>query len=266
MMFAHIKHAAIYTQNPGAMIAFYERILGMKRITTAVTEANRGHISDGLIGLAVLARRPGIPGGLDHFGFEVDDIELVLQRIRGKYPETIITKGLEKVPFAVFRSHDPAGAQFDISERTHEKVREGYKEDGWDQPRQFNHVVIRAAEPRQVAGFYQDVFELFEVKEPPLGDAVCLSDGKVRLLVLPTNNSSYISMRQGLDHIGFKVESLEEAKKDLEALATSAPASAPKDIGAGIFGHFTKKDMESCKIGQYALADPDGVLLDFSEN
>ena len=27
-MFAHIKHAAIYTQNPGAMIAFYEKILG----------------------------------------------------------------------------------------------------------------------------------------------------------------------------------------------------------------------------------------------
>ena len=265
-MFAHIKHAAIYTQNPGAMIAFYEKILAMKRITTAVTEANRGHISDGLIGLAVLARRPGIPGGLDHFGFEVDDIETVLQRIREKYPKTIITRGLEKVPFAVFRSHDPAGAQFDISERTHEKVREGYREDGWDQPRQFNHVVIRAAEPRQVAGFYRDVFELFEVKEPPLGDTVCLSDGKVRLLILPTNNSSYISMRQGLDHIGFKVESIAQAKQDLDALATSAPASAPKDIGAGIFGHYTKKDMDACKIGQYALADPDGVLLDFSEN
>jgi catechol 2,3-dioxygenase-like lactoylglutathione lyase family enzyme len=265
-MFAHIKHAAIYTQNPGAMITFYEKILGMKSITTAVTAANRGHISDGLIGLAVLARRPGIPAGLDHFGFEVDDIDTVLQRIRGKYPETIITKGLEKVPFAVFRSHDPAGAQFDISERTHAKVKEGYKEDGWDQPRQFNHLVIRAAEPKRVAQFYADVFELFEVKEPPLGDAVCLSDGKVRLLILPTNNSSYISMRQGLDHIGFKVESLAQAKQDLEALAASAPASAPKDVGGGIFGHFTRKDMEACRIGRHAVADPDGVLLDFSEN
>ena len=87
--------------------------------------------------------------------------------------------------------------------------------------------MIRAAEPRQVAGFYQDVFELFEVKEPPLGDAVCLSDGKVRLLILPTNNSSYISMRQGLDHIGFKVESMEQAKKDLDALA---------DFRAGVGG------------------------------
>ena len=265
-MSAHIKHAAIYTQNPDTMITFYEKILGMRRITTAVTEANRGHISDGLIGLAVLARRPGIRAGLDHFGFEVDDIGTVLDRIRKNYPKTIITKGLERVPFAVFRSHDPAGAQFDISERTHSKVREGYKEDGWEQPRQFNHVVIRAVEPKQIADFYADIFELFEIKEPPLGDAICLSDGKVRLLILPTDDSSYISMRQGLDHIGFKVESLDQAKKDLEELATSAPASAAKDVGAGIFGHFTKKDMEACKIGQYALSDPDGVLLDFSEN
>src|SRR5678816_4565838 len=129
-MFAQIKHAAIYTQNPQSTITFYEKILGMKRITSAVTENNRGHISDGLIGLAVLARRPGIPAGLDHFGFEVEDIATVLDRIRKNYPATIITKGLERVPFAVFRSHDPAGAQFDISERTHEKVREGYTEDG----------------------------------------------------------------------------------------------------------------------------------------
>ncbi|MGH7874060.1 MAG: VOC family protein [Candidatus Binatia bacterium] len=266
-MFARIKHAAIYTQSPEATITFYEKLLGMKQIATAVMESNRrGHISDGIIGLAVLARRPGIPAGLDHFGFEVDDITTVLERIRKKYPTTIITKGLERVPFAVFRSHDPAGAQFDISERTHEKVREGYAEGGWDQPRQFNHVVIRATAPKQVADFYREVFELFEVKEPPLGDTVCLSDGKVRLLIQPTNDSSYLSMRQGLDHIGFKVESLEQAKQDLDELAATSPASAPRDIGAGIFGHITKKDMEACKIGQYALSDPDGVLLDLSES
>jgi catechol 2,3-dioxygenase-like lactoylglutathione lyase family enzyme len=266
MMFAQIKHAAIYTQHPDATIPFYEKILGMKRSTTAVLETNRGHLSDGLIGLAVLARRPGIPAGLDHFGFEVNDIDTVLERIKNKFPQTIITKGLEKVPFAVFRSHDPAGAQFDISERSHEKVREGYKEDGWNQPRQFNHVVIRTAEPRRVAEFYHDVFELAEVREPPLGDAICMSDGTVRLLLLPTNNNSYISMRQGLDHIGFKVESIERTKKDLAELTASAPASAPRDIGAGMFGHYTRRDMEACRIGRYAVADPDGVLLDFSED
>lgn len=264
-MFAHIKHAAIYTQQPQNLITFYEKILGMKKITTAVTENNRGHISDGLIGLAVLARRPGIPGGLDHFGFEVDNVETVRQRLNKKYPHAIITQGLEKVPFALFRSHDPAGAQFDISERTDPKVREGYKEAGWQQPRQFNHVVVRAHDPREIADFYQEVFELFEVREPPLGDAVCLSDGTVRLLVQPTSNNSYMSMRQGLDHIGYKVESIEQTKTDLAELTNSVPASAPRDIAGGIFGHLTKRDMDGCKIGQFATSDPDGVLLDFSE-
>ena len=117
-----------------------------------------------------------------------------------------------------------------------------------------------------MADFYQEVFELFEVNEPPLGDAICLSDGKVRLLIQSTNDCSYMSMRQGLDHIGFKVESLEQAKRDLGEMAATSPASAPRDIGAGIFGHITKKDMEACKIGKYALSDPDGVLLDLSEN
>jgi catechol 2,3-dioxygenase-like lactoylglutathione lyase family enzyme len=264
-MFAQIIHAAIYTQNPQNAIAFYEKILGMKRITSAVTENNRGHISDGLIGLAVLARRPGIPAGLDHFGFEVDDVDRARQRIKKHYPEAIITKGLEKVPFALFRSHDPAGAQFDISERTDPKVREGYKESGWEQSRQFNHVVIRAHKPAAIADFYQEVFELFAVKEPPLGETICLSDGRVRLLIQPTSDNSYMSMRQGLDHIGYRVESVEQIRKDLEQLAVSVPASAPRDIAGGIFGHLTKRDMDGCKIGQYATSDPDGVLLDFSE-
>ena len=150
-------------------------------------------------------------------------------------------------------------------ERTDPKVREGYKEAGWQQPRQFNHVAVRAHDPREIADFYQEVFELFEVREPPLGDAVCLSDGTVRLLVQPTSNNSYMSMRQGLDHIGYKVESIEQTKTDLAELANSVPASAPRDIAGGIFGHLTKRDMDGCKIGQFATSDPDGVLLDFSE-
>jgi catechol 2,3-dioxygenase-like lactoylglutathione lyase family enzyme len=265
-MGARIRHAAIYTQNPDVVITFYQKIFGMKRITTALTQQNRGHISDGVVGLAVLARRPAIPAGLDHFGFEVDDIGSVVETIRSKYPKILITKGLERVPFAVFRSHDPAGAQFDISEKSNPKVREGYTEDGWDQARYVNHVVIRAAEPAQVAEFYKVVFGLFEVTEPPLGDAVCLSDGKIRLLIHPTTDHSYVSMRQGLDHIGFKVESLTAAQRDLEEIASSAPSSAPKDIAGGLFGHITKKDMEACKVGAYALSDPDGVVLDISEN
>ena len=88
----------------------------------------------------------------------------------------------------------------------------------------------------------------------------------MRLLLVPTTDNSYMSMRQGLDHIGFQVESLDAVKKDLNQLAADAPRSAAKDIGAGMFGHYTRRDMEACRIGRYAVSDPDGVLLDFSEN
>ena len=37
----------------------------------------------------------------------------------------------------------------------------------------------------------------------------------------------------GLDHFGFKVENLEAAKKDLDNLATTAPASAARKIAIG---------------------------------
>jgi hypothetical protein len=74
-----------------------------------------------------------------------------------------------------------------------------------------------------------------------------------------------MSMRQGLDHFGFAVESLEDAKKDLADFATSFPQSAPKDIGGGIFGHITVEDMDGCRIGQYSLSDPDGIVLDLCE-
>ena len=39
------------------------------------------------LGLSFNRRRPGFPGGLDHFGLEVDDIDLVQSRIKEKYPD-----------------------------------------------------------------------------------------------------------------------------------------------------------------------------------
>ncbi len=79
-METRIKHVAICTENYDRMAEFYKTIFGMKKITNGMTDATgnynpeRGHISDGLIGYALLQRQPGISAGLDHFGFEVDDV------------------------------------------------------------------------------------------------------------------------------------------------------------------------------------------------
>jgi catechol 2,3-dioxygenase-like lactoylglutathione lyase family enzyme len=163
-MSAKIRHLALYTENQDGMATFYKNVFGMKRITESFNNPNHGHISDGVIGLAVLKRRPGFASALDHFGFEVEDVGSILDRLKEKYPKVLVTKGLEQVAFAVFRSHDPAGTQFDISWKQHPKVQEGYKDDGWKQPRQINHIAIRAAEPERVAEFYHEVFELKEGK------------------------------------------------------------------------------------------------------
>ena len=263
-MSARIRHLALYTENQTGMANFYKTVFGMKRITESFNQPNHGHISDGVIGLAVLRRRPGFHSALDHFGFEVDDVGVILEKLKEKYPKVLVTKGLEQVAFAVFRSHDPAGTQFDISWKQHPKVQEGYKDDGWKQPRQINHIAIRSAEPERVAEFYHEVFDLKEGKNFYDEDAFSLTDGTVDLAIRRTSNHSYMSMREGIDHFGYAVESIEEVKKDLDEFGRANPGSAPKELAGGVFGHITQEDIDGCKIGEFAIADPDGLLLDLS--
>lgn len=269
-MFAKIRHVAIYTDNYERTAKFYQTIFGMKKLTTGhiddVGRQDRGHISDGVMGLAILPRPAGIQlGGVDHFGFEVEDVRVVLDRLKRYYPDVLVARALEGVPFAGLRSHDPAGSQFDLSQQGMANVREGYAQEGWDQPRRLSHIAIRASKPALVAEFYQKVFELKEAEALSSNGSICLTDGKVRLLIRPCDNSLYRGLREGVDHIGFKVENLEEAKKDLEKLSASLPQSAARKIAVGRHGQFIQKDLEACKIGEYATADPDGVLLDLSE-
>jgi len=294
-MFAKIRHVAIYTENYERMANFYQTIFGMKKITSGGTDEtgrfnpDRGHISDGVIGLALLQRHPGIQSGLDHFGFVVEDIAAVMDSLRQYYPDIMVAKSLDHVPFAAKRIHDPVGTHIDVSQKGEAKVeehvqegweqvahgtgselafaklREGYIEEGWDQPRHLSHIAIRAKKPSLVAEFYQKVFELRGVEGFSANGEVCLTDGKVYLLIRPCHNRSYRTMKEGLDHIGFKVESLEQAKRDLDDIARSNPQCAPRKITVGTHGAVTQEDIDACMMGRYGTSDPDGVLFDLSE-
>lgn len=270
-MFSRIRHVAIYTENYHRTAAFYKTIFGMKKITSGMTDdkgnydPDRGHISDGIIGLALLQRHAGIRSGLDHFGFEVESTETVLERLRKSYPDLRVATSLEHVPFSVLRIQDPAGTHIDVSQQGVAKVREGYLEEGWEQPRHLHHVAIRAGRPSLLAEFYQHVFELRPLEGVSDNGQLRLSDGRVSVVIIPTENTSYHSMTEGLDHIGFKVEALEKAGQELAELSRSHPESAPKQIDLGRFGPVTKRELESCMLGRHALSDPDGVLMDLVE-
>jgi catechol 2,3-dioxygenase-like lactoylglutathione lyase family enzyme len=270
-MFAKIRHVATHTERYDTQFKFYQTIFGMKQITTGLVDEtgqsnpNRGHISDGVIGLALLAKRAGSQQGLDHFGFECEDVKEVLDRIKQKYPGLLFAQALNYVPFAGIRAQDPTGTQFDLSQKGMSNVREGYLKDGWEQPRWLNHIALRAREPDDVAEFYTTVLELEEIPDSTPDGSITLTDGKVRLVIRRCHNGFYRSLRQGFDHIGFKVESLERAKQDLDEIATTFPESAPRKIAVGRSGADLEKDLQACPIGKHVFADPDGTLLDISE-
>ena len=269
-MFGKIRHIAMYTHNHAAVDQFYQQVFGLRRMTsntldeTGKQNASRGHISDGVIGLAVLSRYAGMQSGMDHYGFEVEDIKEFVRRLEQHYPKSMIAKGLDYVPFAGLRSYDPVGTQFDIAQAHVANVREGYNESGWEQPRWINHISIRANDPGQVAEFYEKIFELKEAETYKDDGSICMTDGKVKLLLRPRDNSLYRGLREGLDHFGFKVESLAKTQSDLAALAESAPSSASgKFVGGN--GKKNEEDFRRCCLGQHFIADPDGVLIDISE-
>jgi len=270
-MFTKIRHIAIYTENHDRMARFYKTVFGMKKITEGMTDEHgnynkeRGHLSDGVIGLALLQRQPGFSAGLDHFGLEVEDVQTVRERLKQYYPDVTVAQSQSHVPFAGLRTHDPDGNQFDLSQKGMANVREGYLEEGWDQPRWINHIAIRSARLAQLAEFYQKVFELRPVEGLSGDNSYYVSDGKVSIALRPWDMISYRGLMAGLDHFGFKVENLEQTKKDFDSLASSAPSSAARTIAIGRDGPVRQKNLEACRLCRYALSDPDGVLLDLTD-
>src|SRR5687768_15665225 len=103
-MFASIRHIAVMTENWDREAKFYQTIFGMKKITNGMTDETgeynktRGHLSDGVIGLALLQRQPGFRSGLDHFGFAVEDVQVVRDRLKQFYPDVNIHQSQSHVP------------------------------------------------------------------------------------------------------------------------------------------------------------------------
>jgi len=270
-MNAKIRHVAMYTHKHAVVDKFYQTVFGMRRMTsntlddTGKQNTERGHISDGVIGLAILSRYAGMQSGMDHFGFEVDDIKEFVRRMEQAYPKTMIAKGLEYVPFAGLRSYDPAGTQFDIAQAHVANVREGYNQSGWEQPRWINHISIRAEDPARAAEFYEKIFGLKEAETYRDDGSICMTDGKVKLLLRPREQSLYRGLREGLDHIGFKVESLERVKADLAVFAAAETESGDGKFGVGGNGKKNVEDFQRCCLGRHFSADPDGVFVDMAE-
>jgi catechol 2,3-dioxygenase-like lactoylglutathione lyase family enzyme len=265
-MFAQMRHMAIVTSNANQEGDFYHDVLGMKR--SALQRAGGAVVvSDGYVGLNLNPRAPGRQAGFDHFGFEVQDVELVFSRLKEKYPKLEVLKRPSNRPFAGISMHDPVGNVFDLSQLNMENRRDLYTEKIEERKRRVGHFALRCIDPELCGEFYRDVFELTELEKPAGDPNHYLSDGKVTLAILPWKISDFAGSgieRPALDHIGFKVESTAALKADFEKFMSANPSAADRPE-KNPEREVRQKLLATCCFGQFQFSDPDGVLLDVAE-
>jgi len=124
----------------------------------------------------------------------------------------------------------------------------------------LRHAAIATKDPEKSAAFYQKVFDLKFVKRAPTsprGGGVFLTDGHINFAFLdfPTDESADMeggAKYEGLHHLGFHVESLEEVN---EKIASSDAEKIGTAEGTGHKFSFEEK-----------FRGPNRVIFDVSTN
>jgi catechol 2,3-dioxygenase-like lactoylglutathione lyase family enzyme len=107
-----IRHLAIKTKDPARLAKFYAEVFGMKVIHSEKSGAT--YMSDGYLTLAILRNRgEAAPSGINHFGFQVDNLEETQARL-DRFDEPLAQRPATR-PYAEFRAMDPDGNLFDVS-------------------------------------------------------------------------------------------------------------------------------------------------------
>jgi catechol 2,3-dioxygenase-like lactoylglutathione lyase family enzyme len=264
-MFAKINHVAIVSEKYSLLANFYSSLFGMrsspeKGVSRAIT------VGDGYVGLNINPRKAGRPGGLDHFGIEVEDVETAFDRMRTKYPGADWVQRPSTRPFAGITANDPDGNVFDISQKKMANRSGIYVEnDGNQNERCISHVAMRTMRPDEMARFYVDVFQFAEQNAKPGDPNHYLSDGKMTLMIMPWRIKNYLGtsiLPTGMDHVGFTVESVDKLKEDVDDLVGVNPVMNPIPVGKGKESA-VRLDLlkQQCPIGEHFLSDPDFTLI-----
>ena len=122
-----IRHLALFARKPHELADFYVRNFDMELVHRS---PGGGHfLTDGYFSLAILPHKLEAEAavGLNHFGFQVDDIEAVSGKLAADGLEEARSRPSNR-PYAEFRACDPEGNQFDLSEHGFQDVAAGARE------------------------------------------------------------------------------------------------------------------------------------------
>jgi len=281
-MLTRIQHFAIVSENFVREAKFYETVFGMKRSKPGSAEEEKAirtnyavSISDGYVGVTVIGRKPGYVPGLHHFGVDVDDVNEAISRIKKNYPEVAVLKRPSNRPFATYGAHDPEGNYFDLTQEGMSNRRDVYAvrpgspqvEPQREQPRRIHHLKLRVMNAPAIAAFYRDMLDLQEADKALEDPNFYLTDGKMTLIIAPWKMSDFEGAgidRPGLEHVGFKVESVEAVKTELAELREANREMRERVIAEPSEGERRLALIASCRHGQFQFSSPDGVFIDIS--
>jgi len=282
-MLTRIQHFAIVSENFVREARFYQSVFGMKRSKPGSEEEQKAirtnyavSISDGYVGVTVIGRKPGYVPGLHHFGVDVEDVDQAIARIKKNYPEVAVLKRPSNRPFATYGAHDPEGNYFDLTQEGMSNRRDVYSvrpgspqvEQQREQPRRVHHLKLRVMNAPAIAAFYRDMLDLREADKALEDPNFYLTDGKMTLIVAPWKMSDFEGAgidRPGLEHVGFKVESIDAVKKELAALREANPEMRERIVAEPSEGERRAALIASCRHGQWSTSSPDGIFIDILE-
>jgi hypothetical protein len=95
-----------------------------------------------------------------------------------------------------------------------------------------------------------------------------LTDGRVTMVIQPWKISSFNGAgieQPGMDHIGFKVESMEAFKAHMTAVAGSNPYLAPMPLGGSKEADARRYFLARTATGMMQIADPGAVWIDITD-
>jgi catechol 2,3-dioxygenase-like lactoylglutathione lyase family enzyme len=119
-----IRHLAIIAMNPEKLAKFYSEVFEMKIVNR---NRNLGSVflSDGYMNLAIIPNRgEGKVSGLNHFGFHIEDSELIEKRMK-KWDVRQPAGRPDNRAYAELRGTDPEGNTFDICQHDFQQAKNG---------------------------------------------------------------------------------------------------------------------------------------------
>lgn len=266
-MAAKINHIAILSENYTLSGDFYHWLFGFKFFGNG---RPRGAVafSDGYLGMNLNPRTASRPARLDHFGVEVDDVAATCERLHELYPSVHWVKRPANRPFASTTTHDPDGNVFDLSQRNAANRDDVYAQEIQYTTRRVDHFGLRTLHPAELATFYSSVLGL-EAGQRRNDPNYYVTDGTITMVLEQWDIEDFSGtgiVSPGMDHIGFRVESIETFKSEVETLATNRPRLAPFPFGVSAESKARLElSKRSCPLCVHHLADVDGVLLSVRE-